>query len=312
MLDHKTQSSVDITALKEYFLGLQDRITSAMSALDGKAFVADEWRKPADSKLQGYGRTCTVDGGTILEKGGIGFSHVWGEQMPPSASHYRPEIAGRRFEAMGVSLVFHPHNPHIPTTHMNVRCFIAQAEGQEPIWWFGGGFDLTPYYGVDEDCRHFHQSAKDALDAFGSDLYPRFKKWCDEYFYLKHREEPRGIGGVFFDDFNELGFEQSFAMTRAVGDAFIKAYLPIVQRRASDTYTPEQKDFQQYRRGRYVEYNLLFDRGTIFGLHSGGRTESILMSMPPVVQWWYNYQPKPGTAEAKLYDHYLKPRDWLA
>jgi coproporphyrinogen III oxidase len=231
--------------------------------------------------------------------------------MPPSASHHRPEVAGRHFEAMGVSLVFHPHNPHVPTTHMNVRCFIAQAEGKEPVWWFGGGFDLTPYYGVDEDCAHFHQSAKDALDPFSDSLYPRFKKWCDEYFYLKHREEPRGIGGVFFDDFNELGFEQSFAMTRSVGDAFIKAYLPIVQRRHQDPFTPEQKAFQEYRRGRYVEYNLLFDRGTIFGLHSGGRTESILMSMPPIVQWWYNYQPKPGTPEAKLYDYYLKPRDWL-
>jgi len=213
---------------------------------------------------------------------------------------------------MGVSLVFHPNNPNVPTTHMNVRCFIAQAEGKEPVWWFGGGFDLTPYYGVDEDCKHFHQSAKEALDPFGDALYPRFKKWCDEYFYLKHREEPRGIGGVFFDDFNELGFEQSFAMTKAVGDAFIKAYLPIAQRHYQDPFTPEQKAFQEYRRGRYVEYNLLFDRGTIFGLHSGGRTESILMSMPPVVQWWYNYQPTPGTPEAKLYDYYLKPRDWLA
>jgi coproporphyrinogen III oxidase len=232
--------------------------------------------------------------------------------MPPSASHHRPEVAGRSFEAMGVSLVFHPNNPKVPTTHMNVRCFIAQAPDKESVWWFGGGFDLTPYYGVDEDCKHFHQTAKDALDPFGEELYPRFKKWCDEYFYLKHREEPRGIGGVFFDDFNELDFEKSFAMTRAVGDAFINAYLPIVQRRYQDTFTAEEKSFQEYRRGRYVEYNLIFDRGTIFGLHSGGRTESILMSMPPVVQWWYNWQPKPGSPEAKLYDYYLKPRDWLA
>jgi coproporphyrinogen III oxidase len=195
---------------------------------------------------------------------------------------------------------------------MNVRCFIAQAPDKEPVWWFGGGFDLTPYYGFDEDCRHFHQTAKDALDPFGDELYPRFKKWCDEYFYLKHREEPRGIGGVFFDDFNEFGFEKSFAMTRALGDSFINAYLPIIQRRYQDPFTAEEKAFQEYRRGRYVEYNLIFDRGTIFGLHSGGRTESILMSMPPVVQWWYNWQPEPGTPEAKLYDYYLKPRDWLA
>jgi len=311
-LSSAEHTQINITALKDYFLGLQDRITSAMSALDGKVFIADAWEKPEDSKLKGYGRTCTLDGGNVLEKGGVGFSHVRGDQMPPSASHHRPELTGRSFEAMGVSVVFHPHNPKAPTTHMNVRCFIAQAPEKEPVWWFGGGFDLTPYYGVDEDCRHFHQTAKDALDPFGEDLYPRFKKWCDEYFYLKHREEPRGIGGVFFDDFNSFDFEKSFTMTRAVGDAFINAYMPIVERRYQDSFTAEEKAFQEYRRGRYVEYNLIFDRGTIFGLHSGGRTESILMSMPPVVQWWYNWQPKPGTPEAKLYDYYLKPRDWLA
>ena len=307
-----SETQIDTEALKNYFLGLQDRITQAFSELDGMAFVADEWQKPADSKLQGYGRTCILAGGNILEKAGVGFSHVHGKQMPPSATHHRPELAGRQFEAMGMSLVFHPNNPHAPTTHMNVRCFIARAEGKDPIWWFGGGFDMTPYYGVDEDCKHFHQAAKNALDPFDQALYPRFKKWCDEYFYLKHREEPRGIGGVFFDDFNELPFEQSFAMTRAVGDAFIEAYLPILKRRYQKPFTPAEKSFQEYRRGRYVEYNLIYDRGTIFGLHSGGRTESILMSMPPVVQWHYNWQPEAGSPEAILYERYLKPRDWLA
>jgi coproporphyrinogen III oxidase len=262
--------------------------------------------------LQGSGRTCILENGNILEKGGVGFSHVSGNQLPPAATQNRPEIAGRTFEAMGVSLVFHPHNPKAPTTHMNVRCFIAQAPNQDPVWWFGGGFDLTPYYGVDEDCKHFHQTAKNALDPFGVDLYPRFKKWCDEYFYLKHRDEPRGIGGIFFDDFNELGFETSFAMMRSVGDAFIEAYLPILKRRYQEPYTQAERDFQEYRRGRYVEYNLIFDRGTIFGLQSGGRSESILMSMPPVVTWKYNWQPQPGTPEARLYERYLKPRDWLS
>ena len=305
-------SSVDTQAVKNYLLGLQDRITSATAALDGKSFVTDSWEKPKDSKLQGSGRTCILENGNIIEKGGVGFSHVSGNQLPPAATQNRPEIAGRSFEAMGVSLVFHPRNPKAPTTHMNVRCFIAQAPNQEPVWWFGGGFDLTPYYGVDEDCRHFHQTAKDALDPFGADLYPRFKKWCDEYFYLKHRDEPRGIGGIFFDDFNELGFEKSFALMRSVGDSLIKAYLPILERRHQEPYTQAERDFQEYRRGRYVEYNLIFDRGTIFGLQSGGRSESILMSMPPVVTWKYNWQPQAGTPEARLYEHYLKPRDWLA
>ena len=307
-----TTSTIDIALIKDYFLGLQNRITTAISALGGKAFMVDEWQKPADSKLRGSGRTCILENGNVLEKGGVGFSHVHGDQMPGAASQNRPEVAGRSFEAMGVSLVFHPHNPKAPTTHMNVRCFIAQAPNQEPIWWFGGGFDLTPYYGYDEDCRHFHQAAKDALDPFGADLHPRFKQWCDDYFYLKHREEPRGIGGIFFDDFNELGFENSFAMMRAVGDAFINAYLPILKRRYQEAYTPEEKDFQEYRRGRYVEYNLIFDRGTIFGLQSGGRSESILMSLPPIVKWRYNWHPQPNTPEAKLYDYYLQPRNWLA
>ena len=302
----------DTQAVKNYLLGLQDRITSATAALDGKSFVTDSWEKPKDSKLQGYGRTCILENGNILEKGGVGFSHVSGHQLPPAATQNRPEITGRSFEAMGVSLVFHPRNPKAPTTHMNVRCFIAQAPDQEPVWWFGGGFDLTPYYGVDTDCKHFHQTAKDALDPFGTELYPRFKKWCDEYFYLKHRDEPRGIGGIFFDDFNELGFEKSFAMMRSVGDSLIKAYLPILERRHQEPYNQAERDFQEYRRGRYVEYNLIFDRGTIFGLQSGGRSESILMSMPPVVTWKYNWQPQAGTPEARLYERYLKPRDWLA
>ena len=304
-------ATINTQAVKDYLLGLQDRITSATSAVDGKPFVTDAWEKPKDSKLQGSGRTCILENGNILEKGGVGFSHVSGNQLPPAATQNRPEIAGRTFEAMGVSLVFHPHNPKAPTTHMNVRCFIAQSPNQDPVWWFGGGFDLTPYYGFDEDCKHFHQTAKDALDPFGANLYPRFKKWCDEYFYLKHRDEPRGIGGIFFDDFNELGFETSFAMMRSVGDAFIKAYLPILKRRYEEPYTQAERDFQEYRRGRYVEYNLIFDRGTIFGLQSGGRSESILMSMPPVVTWKYNWQPQPGTPEARLYERYLKPRDWL-
>jgi coproporphyrinogen III oxidase len=274
--------------------------------------MVDEWQKPPESKLRGSGRTCILENGNVLEKAGVGFSHVHGDQMPGAASQNRPEVAGRGFEAMGVSLVFHPHNPKAPTVHMNVRCFIAQAANQEPVWWFGGGFDLTPYYGYEEDCRHFHQTAKDALDPFGADLHHRFKTWCDDYFYLKHREEPRGIGGIFFDDFNELGFEKSFAMMRSVGDSFINAYLPILERRYQEPYTPEEKDFQEYRRGRYVEYNLIFDRGTIFGLQSGGRSESILMSLPPIVKWRYNWHPEPNTPEAKLYDYYLQPRNWLA
>ena len=305
-------ATIDTQVVKGYLLDLQDRITSATSEVDGKSFVMDAWEKPKDSKLQGSGRTCILENGNILEKGGVGFSHVSGNQLPPAATQNRPEIAGRTFEAMGVSLVFHPRNPKAPTTHMNVRCFIAQAPNQDPVWWFGGGFDLTPYYGVDEDCKHFHQTAKDALDPFGVDLYPRFKKWCDEYFYLKHRDEPRGIGGIFFDDFNELGFEKSFAMMRSVGDAFIEAYLPILKRRYQEPYTQAERDFQEYRRGRYVEYYLIFDRVTIFCLQSGGRSESILMSMPPVVTWKYNWQPQPGTPEARLYEHYLKPRDWLS
>lgn len=302
---------INTNTLRNYFLGLQDRITDAMSELDGKAFITDSWTKPADAKLKGDGRSRILEEGNILERGGVGFSHVRGDAMPPSATAHRPELAGRAFEAMGVSLVFHPRNPHIPTVHLNVRCFIAQAEGKDPVWWFGGGMDLTPYYGDEADCQHFHQTCKNALDPYNPELHPRFKKWCDEYFYLKHRDEPRGIGGIFYDDFSELGFEKSFEMTRSVGDAFLDAYLPIVKKHQNDPYTEAQREFQAFRRGRYVEFNLVFDRGTLFGLQSGGRTESILMSMPPVVRWGYDWKPAANSPEARLYTDFLKPKDWI-
>ena len=304
-------TTIDTQVLKNYFLGLQDSITSTFGEFDGKPFINDEWSKPADSPLQGSGRSRILENGNFLERGGVAFSHVKGNKLPPSASAHRPELAGRGFEAMGVSLVFHPRNPMVPTVHMNVRCFIAQQEGKEPIWWFGGGMDLTPYYGDANDCVHFHQTCKDALNPFNKDLYPRFKKWCDEYFFLRHRNEARGIGGVFFDDFSELGFDQSFAMTQAVGNSFISAYLPIAKKHYQDSYTEANREFQAYRRGRYVEFNLVFDRGTLFGLHSGGRTESILMSMPPIVRWGYQWEPAANSTEAKLYDDFLKPRDWV-
>lgn len=302
---------IDTNTLRDYFLGLQDRITDAMGALDGTPFITDAWTKPADAKLKGDGRSRILENGQILERGGVGFSHVRGDAMPPSATAHRPELAGRAFEAMGVSLVFHPRNPHIPTVHLNVRCFIAQAEGKEPVWWFGGGMDLTPYYGDESDCKHFHQTCKNALDPYNPELHPRFKKWCDEYFYLKHRDEPRGIGGIFYDDFSELGFEKSFEMTRSVGDAFLEAYLPIVKKHQNDPYTESQREFQAFRRGRYVEFNLVFDRGTLFGLQSGGRTESILMSMPPIVRWGYDWKPVANSPEARLYTDFLKPKDWI-
>ena len=302
---------IDTNTLRNYFLGLQDRITDAMGELDGKPFITDAWTKPADAKLKGDGRSRILEDGNILERGGVGFSHVRGDAMPPSATAHRPELAGRAFEAMGVSLVFHPRNPHIPTVHLNVRCFIAQVEGKEAVWWFGGGMDLTPYYGDEKDCQHFHQTCKNALDPYNPELHPRFKKWCDEYFYLKHRDEPRGIGGIFYDDFSELGFEKSFEMTRSVGDAFLDAYLPIVKKHQNDPYTENQREFQAFRRGRYVEFNLVFDRGTLFGLQSGGRTESILMSMPPVVRWGYDWKPAANSPEARLYTDFLKPKDWI-
>lgn len=301
-------SAPDIEAVKSYLLDLQDRICKALEQADGSArFEEDAW----DREAGGGGRTRVIANGAVIEKGGVNFSHVFGNKLPASASAHRPELAGRDFQAMGVSLVIHPHNPYIPTSHANVRFFIAEKEGEDPVWWFGGGFDLTPYYGNEEDCRAWHQSAKDACDPFGDDIYPRFKTWCDEYFHLKHRDEPRGVGGLFFDDLNELGFDQSFALMRSIGDSYAPAYCPIIEKRKDHPYGERQRDFQLHRRGRYVEFNLVYDRGTLFGLQSGGRTESILMSLPPEVRWGYDWKPEPCSEEAELYDIYLKPRNWL-
>lgn len=301
-------TDIEIAAVKAYLLDLQDRICSALEATDGQArFEEDAWER----EQGGGGRTRVISQGAVFEKGGVNFSHVYGGALPASATAHRPELAGRSFQAMGVSLVMHPHNPYIPTSHANVRFFIAEKPGEDPVWWFGGGFDLTPYYGNEDDCRHWHMTAKGACDPFGPDIYPRFKTWCDDYFYLRHRGEPRGIGGLFFDDLNELGFEKSFALMKSIGDAYIPAYQPIVARRKDREYGERQRDFQLHRRGRYVEFNLVYDRGTLFGLQSGGRTESILMSLPPEVRWGYDWKPEPGTEEAELYQHYLKPRDWL-
>jgi len=303
--------ALHVNAAREYLLGLQERICAALESADGQGtFIRDAWVKPPGEKLQGEGVTRLMEEGALLERGGVGFSHVRGPALPPSATQHRPELAGVPFEAMGVSLVFHPRNPYVPTVHMNVRMLAALPAGQAPVTWFGGGMDLTPYYGFEDDAAQFHRTCRDALAPFGEDKYPRFKKWCDEYFFLKHRNEPRGIGGVFFDDFSELGFEQSFAMLRAVGDAFLPAYLPILQRRKGMAFGERERDFQAYRRGRYVEFNLVFDRGTLFGLQSGGRTESILMSMPPIVKWRYDWKPEAGTPEARLYSDFLRPRDW--
>ena len=301
---------VDTAQVRAYLLGLQSRIVEAFQSEDGKPFLRDGWQRPAGGKLEGDGLSQLVEEGGLLERGGCNFSHVKGASLPPSATQHRGELAGAPFEALGVSLVMHPRNPYVPTVHMNVRLLAAFPEGREPVSWFGGGMDLTPYYGFEDDARHFHRVNADALAPFGADKYPRFKAWCDEYFFLKHRNEPRGIGGVFFDDFNELGFERSFAMLRAVGDAFLPAYLPIAQRRRDTPYGESERDFQAYRRGRYVEFNLVLDRGTLFGLQSGGRTESILMSLPPIVKWRYNWQPEAGTPEARLYSDFLRPRDW--
>ncbi|CAG1016105.1 partial coproporphyrinogen III oxidase, partial [Burkholderiaceae bacterium] len=295
MEDMKTED------VRRYLLDLQQRIVGTMEAEDGCPFITDQWTREPGGKLEGDGLSRLLEEGHLLERGGCGFSHVKGKTLPPSATQHRPELAGAPFEAMGVSLVFHPRNPYVPTVHMNVRMFAALPADREPVVWFGGGMDLTPYYGFEEDAQHFHRVCRDALAPFGAALYPRFKQWCDEYFFLKHRNEPRGIGGVFYDDFSELGFDESFAVTRAVGDAFLAAYLPIVQRRRGTAWGERERDFQAYRRGRYVEFNLVFDRGTLFGLQSGGRTESILMSMPPIVKWRYNWQPEPGTPESRLY-----------
>ena len=298
----------DKNAVKDYLLSLQDAICEALEAEDGGAsFVEDGWEREEG----GGGRSRVLTDGNIIEKGGVNFSHVYGEKMPASATAHRPELEGRSFEAMGVSLVIHPHNPYVPTSHANVRFFIAEKEGEDPVWWFGGGYDLTPYYGSAEDCQHWHQTARDACEPFGEDIYPRFKKWCDDYFYLKHRDEPRGVGGLFFDDFNELGFEKSFAFMRAVGDSYVPAYRPIVARRKEQPFGERERQFQLYRRGRYVEFNLVYDRGTLFGLQTGGRTESILMSLPPLVRWEYDWQPEPDSAEAELYDRFLKHQDWV-
>ncbi|MES1978336.1 MAG: oxygen-dependent coproporphyrinogen oxidase [Pseudomonadota bacterium] len=301
----------DISGVRAFLLGLQMRITDAIAAIDGQAFVADDWEKEPGEPLQGNGITKILEGGAVFERAGCGFSHVSGPKLPPSATQHRPELAGAPFEAMGVSLVFHPRNPYVPTVHMNVRMIAATpAGGGAPVCWFGGGMDLTPYYGFEDDVVHFHKTCRDALQPFGEDKYPRFKKWCDEYFYLKHRDEPRGVGGIFFDDFHELGPQRSFDMMQAVGDAFLKAYLPIVDMRRETTYGERERAFQLYRRGRYVEFNLVWDRGTHFGLQSGGRTESILMSMPPLASWAYQARVEPGTPEDRLYREFLVRRDW--
>ncbi len=299
---------VDKAQVKAFLMALQDQICQTLAAVDGKAaFKEESW----DRAEGGGGRSRVLTQGAVFEQAGVNFSHVFGDKMPGSATAHRPELAGRSFEAMGVSLVIHPWNPHVPTSHANVRFFIAEKAGEAPVWWFGGGFDLTPFYPVESDVIHWHQVAKACCEPFGADVYPKYKAWCDDYFYLKHRQETRGVGGLFFDDLNEWGFEQSFAFMRSVGEGYCSAYVPIVQARKETAYGEAQRQFQLYRRGRYVEFNLVFDRGTLFGLQSGGRTESILMSMPPLVRWEYGYQPEPCSAEALLYERYLKPQDWL-
>ena len=303
--------SADLGAVRDYLLGLQRRIVDAVQAEDGGEFLSDAWSREPGGKLEGDGLTRLIEDGALIERGGCNFSHVRGAALPPSATQHRSDLAGAPFEALGVSLVMHPRNPHVPTVHMNVRLLAARPAGAPPATWFGGGMDLTPYYGVEEDARHFHRACRDALDPIDPTLYPRFKRWCDEYFFLKHRNEARGVGGIFFDDVAEGGFEHGFALMRAVGDAFLGAWLPIVQRRHATPYTERERDFQSLRRGRYVEFNLVWDRGTHFGLHGGGRTESILMSMPPRAAWRYGWQPEPGTPEARLYSDFLPPRDWL-
>ena len=301
-------SQPELDKIKNYLLGLQNDICKSIEIEDGeKTFLADEWQR----EQGGGGRSCVLTDGAVFEQAGINFSHVFGSGLPASATAHRPELAGRSFQAMGVSLVIHPRNPHVPTSHANVRFFIAEKPGEDPVWWFGGGFDLTPYYAYEEDVIHWHTTAKQACDPFGDDVYSKYKKWCDEYFFLKHRNEPRGIGGLFFDDLNEWGFEKSFSFMQSIGNHYIKAYLPIVQKRKATPFGERERDFQLYRRGRYVEFNLVYDRGTLFGLQSGGRTESILMSMPPLVKWRYNWQPEAGSAEADLYNNYLLKKDWI-
>ena len=298
---------IDTAAVSAYLLSLQDRVCAAIETADGMAhFREDHWERAEG----GGGRSRVLAEGAVFERAGVGYSDVHGAKLPPTASARRPELAGRSFEALGVSLIFHPHNPYVPTAHMNVRFFVAEKEGGEPVWWFGGGFDLTPYYGFEEDAVHWHRTAREACAPFGLEVYPRYKKWCDEYFFLRHRGEPRGIGGLFFDDLSEGGFDRCFAFLRSVGDHFLPAYLPILERRRHLEYGERERDFQLYRRGRYVEFNLVWDRGTLFGLQSGGRAESILMSLPPLVRWRYDWHPEPGTPEARLYQEFLRPREW--
>jgi len=301
--------SAQVDFVRNYLMGLQDTICNAFENLDGgDSFREDSWTRDEG----GGGRSRVMEGGKVFEKAGINFSHVHGAELPASATATRPELAGRSFQAMGVSLVIHPHNPYVPTSHANVRFFIAEKAGADPVWWFGGGFDLTPYYGFREDAVHWHRLAREACTPFGEEVYPRYKQWCDEYFFLRHRNEPRGVGGLFFDDLNEGGFERCAALMISIGNHYLPAYLPIVERRKDLSYAEREKDFQRYRRGRYVEFNLVYDRGTLFGLQSGGRTEAILMSLPPEVTWRYDWHPEPGSAEAKLYDVFLKPTDWLS
>ena len=297
---------MDIDAVRNYFAGLQRTIVARLTAVDGRPFRRDEWARPEG----GGGITQLLEDGAVFERAGVNFSCVFGSKLPPSGSAGRPELAGRTFQALGVSLVLHPRNPYVPTVHMNVRCLLAEQDGAAPVWWFGGGTDLTPYYGYAEDARQFHRACRDALAPFGAERYPRYKKWCDDYFYLKHRGEPRGVGGVFYDDLSEPDFDTCFALTRSVGDGFLAAYLPLLERRRDLPYGERERAFQAYRRGRYVEFNLVYDRGTLFGLQSGGRTESILMSLPPRVEWRYDWKPEPGSLEEKLYTEFLIPKNW--
>ncbi|RQH08545.1 oxygen-dependent coproporphyrinogen oxidase [Paraburkholderia dinghuensis] len=305
------RATPDSVAVRAWLTGLQTQIADALGAFDGTPLATDRWEREAGDKLRGGGCTRIIEGGQFFERGGIGFSDVSGDTLPPSATAARAQLNGRGFEAMGVSLVLHPRNPYCPTVHMNVRMLLATKAGEAPVFWFGGGMDLTPYYGFEEDAQHFHRVCRDSLAPFGADLYPRFKRWCDEYFFLKHRNEARGVGGIFFDDYAEGGFDQAFAMVRSVGEGFLKAYLPVIEKRRATPYGEAEREFQAYRRGRYVEFNLVLDRGTHFGLQSGGRTESILMSMPPSASWRYNWQPQPGTPEARLYTDFLPVRDWI-
>ena len=305
------QASKNVQAIKDYLLGLQNNICEQLSEVDGKNFERDQWVR----EQGGEGISTVLEGGEVIEKGGVNFSHVMGDNLPPSASAQRPELAGRSFQALGVSLVIHPRNPYVPTSHMNVRFFIAEKAGEDSVWWFGGGYDLTPYYGNESDCIGWHQIAKKACDQFGPEIYPKYKKWCDEYFYLPHREEPRGVGGIFYDDLNSdtfgWSFEKCFEFMQAVGNSYIEAYKPIVEARKDQAYEQRQRDFQLYRRGRYVEFNLVQDRGTLFGLQSKGRTESILMSLPPMVSWKYDWHPEQGSEENELYEKFLQDKNWL-